>query len=343
MSLDCGDCSCVFALTTGGMRTNGGCHCLDDVPSETRMALRKHIRALRDEIAAAKGELATTINRLREARLRVTEIATERDALLIVEKEALALSFAVDMPAWRPLREALSMCAAGRTSRGNKIAANRIYESGPGFVRATECPDCGHTKCGESCVCNCDAAHAEYECDQLRARYCEAMAALEGLELVCAPGMPMLLDNALDTARALLAKAKGQSRRKRETNKRRASADVSRVDELRALLAKAAPRPWIYDARGDGSDHKPGAIRAPEGPEMPIERAYVASWFGVRLNAEGELIAAMRNAFDALLDVAEAARAAIGRWEGSVCVTTPACGNCTACRLVAALAKLETP
>lgn len=39
----------------------------------------------------------------------------------------------------------------------------RRFDVGPGFVRAKECPDCFHTKCGEDCVCNCDAAHAETE------------------------------------------------------------------------------------------------------------------------------------------------------------------------------------
>lgn len=34
---------------------------------------------------------------------------------------------------------------------------------GPGFVRAKECPDCGHMRCNEACNCNCDAAHAEAE------------------------------------------------------------------------------------------------------------------------------------------------------------------------------------
>jgi hypothetical protein len=43
-----------------------------------------------------------------------------------------------------------------------------IYEIGPGFVRALECPDCGHTRCGEDCVCNCDAARAEHKIGQLR-------------------------------------------------------------------------------------------------------------------------------------------------------------------------------
>ena len=46
--------------------------------------------------------------------------------------------------------------------------SERKIESGPGFVRAKECPDCGHTRCGEGCVCNCDAARAEYEAAALR-------------------------------------------------------------------------------------------------------------------------------------------------------------------------------
>ena len=44
--------------------------------------------------------------------------------------------------------------------------SERKIESGPGFFRAKECPDCGHTRCGEDCVCNCDAARAEYDAAQ---------------------------------------------------------------------------------------------------------------------------------------------------------------------------------
>lgn len=46
----------------------------------------------------------------------------------------------------------------------------RRLDIGRGFVRARECPDCFHTKCGEDCVCNCDAAHAEAEAAHLRAQ-----------------------------------------------------------------------------------------------------------------------------------------------------------------------------
>jgi hypothetical protein len=48
------------------------------------------------------------------------------------------------------------------------MKTERVYETGPGFVRAKECPDCGHTKCGEDCNCNCDAAKAEHEVAELR-------------------------------------------------------------------------------------------------------------------------------------------------------------------------------
>ena len=56
------------------------------------------------------------------------------------------------------------------------MSVSRRLLPGNGFVMARECPDCLHTRCGEDCVCNCDAAHAEdalsrvcIERDQLRA------------------------------------------------------------------------------------------------------------------------------------------------------------------------------
>ncbi|MCR4295886.1 MAG: hypothetical protein NUW21_10150 [Elusimicrobia bacterium] len=45
-------------------------------------------------------------------------------------------------------------CGANDVARGD--AKERAALS-----MARACPDCGHTKCGESCVCNCDAARAE--------------------------------------------------------------------------------------------------------------------------------------------------------------------------------------
>jgi hypothetical protein len=32
---------------------------------------------------------------------------------------------------------------------------SRTLERGPGFVRAVECPECRHTKCGPTCTCPC--------------------------------------------------------------------------------------------------------------------------------------------------------------------------------------------
>lgn len=39
--LDCGDNSCRFAQTKGGMRTNGGCVCLRDIDKSVRLEIHK--------------------------------------------------------------------------------------------------------------------------------------------------------------------------------------------------------------------------------------------------------------------------------------------------------------
>lgn len=57
----------------------------------------------------------------------------------------------------------------------------RTFDVGPGFVRAKECPDCLHTKCGEDCNCNCDAARAEYEAAALRAEVEKLRGALRDM------------------------------------------------------------------------------------------------------------------------------------------------------------------
>ena len=41
---DCGDHSCKFATTKKGMRTNGGCRCVDIVPSDKRRAAEAALR-----------------------------------------------------------------------------------------------------------------------------------------------------------------------------------------------------------------------------------------------------------------------------------------------------------
>jgi hypothetical protein len=50
----CGDNSCMFGAP-GGMGTNGGCRCLEDVPRERRMAIRKAVHALRAEVRRLRG------------------------------------------------------------------------------------------------------------------------------------------------------------------------------------------------------------------------------------------------------------------------------------------------
>jgi hypothetical protein len=56
-SLDCGDNSCVFATTKGGMRTNGGCRCLRDLSSDRRLVVTRHILAVEADLKAAVREL----------------------------------------------------------------------------------------------------------------------------------------------------------------------------------------------------------------------------------------------------------------------------------------------
>jgi hypothetical protein len=60
-------------------------------------------------------------------------------------------------------------------------ATERRFDVGPGFVRARECPDCAHTRCGEGCVCNCAAAHAEHEAAVLRVQLEKALAEIDRL------------------------------------------------------------------------------------------------------------------------------------------------------------------
>jgi hypothetical protein len=51
----CGDNSCMFGAP-GGMGTNGGCRCLEDVPRERRMAVRKAVHTLRTDLARVTDE-----------------------------------------------------------------------------------------------------------------------------------------------------------------------------------------------------------------------------------------------------------------------------------------------
>lgn len=48
LDFDCGDNSCQYAKKKGGMRTNGGCRCFQDIrPSENRRQLENVLRAVK--------------------------------------------------------------------------------------------------------------------------------------------------------------------------------------------------------------------------------------------------------------------------------------------------------
>lgn len=60
-TMDCGDNSCAFAIERGGMRTNGGCQCLDELDRRhvrLRAALRVHAAATRAEIQRLRARVA---------------------------------------------------------------------------------------------------------------------------------------------------------------------------------------------------------------------------------------------------------------------------------------------
>lgn len=117
------------------------------------------------------------------------------------------------------------------------------------------------------------------------------------------------------------------------------------VDRLRALLAKATPGPWTV------SDDEPGDVVL-YGPDENW-MANIGNWARqheeidakaaarqaceFRDAADAQLMAAMRDALPALLDVAEAA--AEHAWHNCQCGANYS--TCSACRLREALAKLS--
>lgn len=107
---------------------------------------------------------------------------------------------------------------------------------------------------------------------------------------------------------------------------------MSTIEELRALLAAATPGPWEH--RQHEGMH---ALAARDGWAMESEPD--DSDDGARVAADFALVAAMRNALPALLDVAEAARAvARSAGPGRACWTV---GRHDIERLRAALARLD--
>ena len=86
MNIACSDGNCVFKTTKGGMGTNGGCHCLDDVRGGTpRVEMRKKIRTLVSEIQEDQGEiesLAVTITIARKDAQDLIAVASQQEQVI---------------------------------------------------------------------------------------------------------------------------------------------------------------------------------------------------------------------------------------------------------------------
>lgn len=50
--MDCGDNSCLFAEAKGGMRTNGGCRCLRDLPHALQRDIHRRVLSLSQRLAS---------------------------------------------------------------------------------------------------------------------------------------------------------------------------------------------------------------------------------------------------------------------------------------------------
>lgn len=55
--LDCGDTSCRFAESKTGMRTNGGCRCLQDLTYDKQREVHRYIADLRRRLSEADDHL----------------------------------------------------------------------------------------------------------------------------------------------------------------------------------------------------------------------------------------------------------------------------------------------
>lgn len=102
--LDCGDHSCVFARDRTGMRTNGGCRCLHDLPVEKRIALRPVLLALR---GAAARPPTPTPDRVVEAERLLRRLVEAQDALLVAYRVGSQRRGASASERVRKAREAL--------------------------------------------------------------------------------------------------------------------------------------------------------------------------------------------------------------------------------------------
>jgi hypothetical protein len=73
-ALDCGAHGCIYAMSPGGMRTNGGCHCLSHAPADVRMRVTGLVTLLRAEIEALRVERDALIAALRDAWAEVSTV-----------------------------------------------------------------------------------------------------------------------------------------------------------------------------------------------------------------------------------------------------------------------------
>ena len=85
--MDCGDNSCYFAETKGGMRTNGGCRCLNALEPAKERELRSLITGLRDKLERQQQH---HLNAMREQENTSQVIYVELLNDFIVIEEALS-------------------------------------------------------------------------------------------------------------------------------------------------------------------------------------------------------------------------------------------------------------
>ena len=72
IEIDCGDNSCLFAPSKGGMRTNGGCRCLENAGFSRLTEANRAIVAQRDRLQAEHEADRETIAALRAENLRLS-------------------------------------------------------------------------------------------------------------------------------------------------------------------------------------------------------------------------------------------------------------------------------
>lgn len=132
------------------------------------------------------------------------------------------------------------------------MASRRKVEIGVGFVRARECPGCGHTRCGESCTCNCDAEWAEHEAATLRTQLWRLRSIInpapgEDLEVAASE----MADRAGDVAglEAQLEQARQENARLRQVLEGEGVTVLRELEQARAALLEAAE---ALDELGEG-------------------------------------------------------------------------------------------